>query len=47
MRRPIGFTPGQYFFAIVSLTTITGSVSAVSASVIGRPARSGVPIASK
>ena len=38
MRRPIGLTPGQYFFAIVSLMTMTGSVSARSASVNRRPA---------
>ena len=34
MRRPTACVPGQNFFAIVSLTTITGSVSARSVSVV-------------
>src|SRR5204862_7223630 len=47
MRRPIGSSPGQYFFAIDSLTTTTGAVPSRSAAVKPRPLAIGIRITEK
>ena len=46
-RRPIGFSPGQYCFAMVSLTIATRGAPAPSRSEKGRPAASAMRMTGK